>query len=319
MPSCAQTKGPLAGGRSKGIRVDVAISLTDGRHLDRLWPGGRSMAAGQALAALGWREPPLAAIADSPVTRLHFGNEFCETLIPVATVLARAVERATQAGVAIALTTPMSSDGGVAALRALFACLPAGCEVVVNDWGVMAVLRDEFPRLVPVAGRLLCKMIKDPRLPSAEWARLYPHGVFTPQFRDILARFGVGRIELDVPPYADIADLRCDALRVSAHAPFGYSVKGRSCKIGSLHLADSEKFAIGHSCKKECLYYAGRLSRPAETSAADLHTFQRGNTVFYRHSPEMAAAVLGAVRDGWIDRLVLSGDWNEDHGADQPH
>lgn len=276
------------------------------------------MTAAEACAATGWRAAPVAGVADRMVGRLHFGNEFCETLVPTPSTLDRAVDRAERAGVRISLLTSMVSDHGIAALRRLFPRLPAGSEVIVNDWGLMVAMED-FPDLAPVAGRLLCKMIKDPRLPSAEWARLYPHGVFTPAFRGILDRFGVRRIELDVPPFADVADFRCDGLEVSVHLPFGYSVKGRACKIGSLHLADADKFATGHSCRKECLSYVGSLSRPADMAANDLPTFQRGNTVFYRHSSDMGEAVMAAVRDGWIDRVVLAGDWNEDHGANQPN
>lgn len=62
--------------------MDVAISLTDARHLDRLWPEGRQMTAAEACAATGWHAAPVAGVADRIVGRLHFGNEFCETLVP---------------------------------------------------------------------------------------------------------------------------------------------------------------------------------------------------------------------------------------------
>ena len=37
-------------------------------------------------------------------------------------------------------------------------------EVVVNDWGVLRLVRREFPGLRPVLGRLMNKMMRDPRV-----------------------------------------------------------------------------------------------------------------------------------------------------------
>src|SRR5262249_27979740 len=44
------------------------------------------------------------------------------------------------------------------------AIVPHGTEVVFSDWGVLHLLRREFPRLVPVQGRLLNKSLRDPRV-----------------------------------------------------------------------------------------------------------------------------------------------------------
>ena len=249
-------------------------------------------------------------------SRLHFGSEFCETLLPSPVQLRSVIAAAERRGVGLALATPMNSDAGIRRLHQLLPLLPAGSEVVGNDWGTLALLRREYPHLHAVAGRLLCKMVKDPRLPSAEWARLYPHGVHSTPFRGLLARLGVRRIELDVPPFAAAADFRSPDFGVSVHAPYGYSVKGRACRIGSLNQPDGEKFMTGHRCRRECLTYAATLSRP-EHGSTDLSTFQRGNTVFYRHSPAMTEAVQAAVSQGWIDRIIVSGDWNEDRRAGQ--
>ncbi len=177
------------------------------------------------------------------------------------------------------------------------------------------MLRDARPDLCPVAGRLLCKMVKDPRLPSAEWTRLYPHGIHSGPFGAVLTQLGVQRIEMDVPPFADINDFRSDHARVSVHAPYGFSVKGRACRIGSLGQPPEGKFASDQDCRRECLSYVGDLSR-GDAGTGDLRTFQRGNTLFYRHSPSMNSALAAALAEGWIDRLILNGDWNENR---RPH
>ncbi|CUW39593.1 conserved protein of unknown function [Magnetospirillum sp. XM-1] len=293
----------------------IALALTQAKELERL-PANGPLRVADCAGALGWSAPPLPhGVEDEAVTRLHLGSEFCETLLPTETQLAQAAGWAAAAGLGFALLTPSLSDGGLAALAALLPHLPAGTEVVANDWGTLRLLRDHRPDLTPVAGRLLCKMVKDPRLPSAEWARLYPHGVHSGPFGAILERMGVQRIEMDVPPFAEAEDFRSSTARVAVHAPYGFSVKGRACRIGSLAQPPEGKFTAEQKCRRECLVYVGGLSR-GDAGTGDLPTFQRGNTVFYRHSPAMIAALSLALAEGWIDRLVLNGDWNENR---RPH
>lgn len=294
--------------------TDIALTLVQARLVDGLLDGGAPGVADCAIR-LGW--PPLSlpgGIADKAITRLHLGSEFCETLLPTGAQVRQSVAAAGAAGLGFALVTPVLSGHGIAALADLLPHLPPATEVIANDWGCVRLLRDTRPDLHPVAGRLLCKMVKDPRLPSAEWTRLYPHGIHSGPFGAVLTRLGIGRIEMDVPPFADIGDFRSDKARVSVHAPYGFSVKGRACRIGSLAQDAGAKFASGHDCRRECLIYAGSLSRDM-TGGADLATVQRGNTLFYRHSPAMLSALGAAMAEGWIDRLILNGDWNENRRA----
>jgi len=293
---------------------EIAVALTDGRSLVRLADaaGAEGLFEELALAPLPFPD----GLAAHAVGRLHLGNEFCERLVPSATVLRRAIGLAGAADLELTFATPSVHDAGLARLRRLFRLLPCGAEVVVNDYGVLRLLRREFPVLEPVAGRQLCKAIKDPRLPTEQWARLNPGGADAPAFRDTLDRFGIRRIELDVPPYARPGDLRAGGLALSVHAPFGYAVRGRICRIGSLRFGGERKFRPGLACSKECLRYACRLTRPGDWQSSDLESFQRGNTIFYRHDAGMRDAMWRAVANGWVDRIVLAGDWRAPAFAD---
>jgi len=291
---------------------EIAVALTDGRLLARLAEGS---GAGPLFDALRLAPPASAkGLAERPVRRLHLGNEFCERLIPSPTLLKRAIGLAEAVGLALTLATPSVPDAGLARLRRLFRLLPDGAEAVVNDYGVLRLLLREFPGLEPVAGRQLCKAIKDPRLPTEQWARLNPGGADAPAFGAMLEGFGIQRIELDVPPYARPADLRAGGLNLSVHAPFGYALRGRICRIGSLRFDEADKFRPGRACRKECLHYACALSRPADRQRRDLESFQRGNSIFYRHDAGMADALWRAAESGWVDRIVLPGDWREPAG-----
>ena len=254
---------------------------------------------------LGADDPLAAALAGVSPRHYYFGSEFCEFLLPPPEALQRALRLVERAGCRLVLQTPIASDGVIARLGELLPLLPGGSELIVNDWGVAAYAQRQFPRLRLAAGRQLCKMIKDPRLDSAVWAELYPHGLGGRSFHAMLERLNIGRIELDLPPYARanvFAGLGTDA---ALHAPYAYVAKGRLCKIGSLSLEPTQRYAPGRECERECLSYEAAAERPGR--ATDLATLQRGNTVFYRHSRAMSAAAAEAAAQGLLSRIVVHG------------
>lgn len=280
---------------------EVAISLTDPRVL----ASPAELRSSRAVAALS----PL--LAETSFSRVYLGNEFCEKLMLSPGRLREALRRAADLGLRASLLTPMVTDGGLVRLLPLFDALAPETEVIVNDWGVLLLLRQRFPHLEPVAGRLLAKQIKDPRLSSPDWTRLAPHGLFAPGFRDLLLSFEVRRMEIDLPPYLDPSHVRSEDIRITAHAPYGYCSKGWICRIGSLSLSKPSKFAPGHSCRLECLTYVAPMERHVGAGES-LHVFQRGNTLFYRYSEEMMRALGQLLQERRCDRVLVSGDWNED-------
>ena len=91
----------------------------------------------------------------------------------------------------------------------------AATEVVVNDWGVLGLVR-AHPSLTPVLGRLLTRMLRDPRLPpdrleaeAPSTRALQQSSVTSPPFQGLLRSFGVRRVELDIR-----WDARCGRFRV---------------------------------------------------------------------------------------------------------
>ncbi len=296
----------------------VSLALTDPAMLVRLLDLGCKPSLGRCLKRLGWSDTPLAAFGAEPgaelsVERVHLGNEFCERLLPTPAQLRSAQQHAGQMAVEVSLLTPLLTDSGIKRLRPLLDTLPDGAEVIVNDWGTLRLVRTQYATLKPLLGRLLYKMIKDPRLPSAQWTQLHPHSGRSQPFHRLLARFGVDHIEMDLPPFTQAEQFQVGELGLSVHLPYGYVVKGRMCRIGSLGQDDSGKFIAGHACRKECLDYVTRLERPQQAAgqAQDLVGFQRGNTQFYRYSQSMEARVVEALKQGLIKRLVFAGDWNE--------
>jgi hypothetical protein len=283
--------------------LELGISMVDARRLPQL----ESMAPLNVQATAAFLDDTeIAALVPAHVTasHLYFGSEFCEHLFPEPPALERAIAVAAQLGLTLVLATPVANDRLITRILEAAGKLPEGDEILVNDWGVASALRSAQPQRRLVAGRQLAKMIKDPRLPSAAWMKPYPSGYDGAGYRGILEGLRIGRIELDVPPFATSDTFAVDGLGVSVWAPFAYVAKGRICKIGSLQREREEKFAPGGSCHRECLGVAEVGSEPSVTGIV---SYARGNSIYYRHDATMAQALGAALAEGLVSRLVLSG------------
>ena len=243
--------------------------------------------------------------------RVYLGSDLCERLLPGPGLLRRWIGECTRLGLQVSLLSPALSDAGLQRLARRLPLLPAGSEVVINDWGALRHLRSHFAELLPVAGRALARMVKDPRLPDPRWTRLYPSAVGSQAYSDFLGRFGIARLELELPPFPQSGCLRVPGLAVSVYAPLGCSSKGRICRIGSLRQPRTDKFAAGHACGRECLSYFSRMRRDQPTARRDLQTWQCGNAMLYRQDADMNEELQAALSRGEIDRIVYNGALNQ--------
>ncbi|MBI1986750.1 MAG: hypothetical protein HYS70_00150 [Nitrospinae bacterium] len=243
-------------------------------------------------------------------SRLYLGDEFCQHLIPSQAQVDRALQFAQAEGLALSLVTPYVTDEGIDRLRALFSYLALHCpdaEVIVSDWGTLRLLRREYPSLVPVLGRILCKMTRDlslapperrPAVPPAASRALRRPALSLPLYQRFLAGLGIQRAELDLPPQG--LDMTGIGLKVSLHLPYGYVTTGRACPIGSLDRPKREKFRPMDHCPGPCQQVAVEL-----LPSASVRLFYRGNTVFYRYSQEMVREALALARAEKVNRVVL--------------
>jgi hypothetical protein len=282
--------------------TELALSVVEGRRLAEL-ECLESLDIERIAAILGDEGVP-ALSPQAVASHLYFGSEFCEHLFPEAAALERAVAVTTRLGLTLTLATPIANDVLVARILEAAAQLPPTAEILVNDWGVASAVRAAQPHRRLIAGRQLAKMIKDPRVPSPAWMKPYPSGYDAAGYRRILDRLGVGRIELDVPPFASPESFAVPGVAVSVWAPFAYVAKGRICKVGSMRQPEQDKFSPGGACHHECL---GVLEVAAASSAAGLVSYARGNSLYYRHDAGMAQVVGAAISGGAVSRLVLSG------------
>jgi hypothetical protein len=282
--------------------MEIALAITAPRRLAAL----KSFATLDRTALLAFLDDPqLAQLLphDAVATHLYFGSEYCEHLFPNDADLTIALGHAARLGLKFVLPTPIASDTLLRSIVATVDRLPAGSEVVANDWGVAQVMKTQFSRHMLVAGRQLAKMIKDPRVPAPTWNKVYPSNYAAAPYARLLSRFGIRQVELDIPPFATADIFAVDDLDVTVRAPYAYIAKGRICKIGSLGQKTEDKFAPGRPCHRECLAI---LEREPDSVVSGLRTYSRGTTMFYQHDAAMFGVLRDAIGKGHVTRLVLS-------------
>jgi hypothetical protein len=265
-----------------------------------------------------WFGDAAAAHGGGEFSRIYWGSEFCETLIPGAAATARLAGQAREKGLDWTLVTPYVTDTGLARISRLLEKLPRDLhpdEVVVNDWGVLRRLRREQEHLRPVLGRLMNKMIRDPRVastfddpraPREAVDALRGFSISAGSYREFLARKKVGRVEVDNPLQGLAVDFAAQDIPASIYLPFGYVTTGRICLPGSLGLPPGGKFShLGH-CGRECGGTVLELKNTKSPFEADrdLTLYQRGNTIFYFQPPRQTAAGLEAAAGCGVDRIV---------------
>jgi hypothetical protein len=297
------------------LHIGRADDLEADLRLDRL-AAFESSATIQPFVALAAR-----LIADNfgeiNFARCAFGNEFCEHLIPSTAAFESALGAARSRGLAFTFLTPYVSNEGLAALRPLFELLSLQCggEVVFNDWGVLNLLRREFPSLTPSQGRLLNKSLRDPRVttvyanapaPAPALSVLQRSNLDCESYTDLLSRLGVSAVEMDNLPQGNDLSFAGSGMNVSVYLPFGFISTSRICMAAGLHYRKRDKFQPGAQCRHECQTH---LLEYAYTNSPfgnrDQKFYLKGNSYFYAHTEAMLRALFDQARSGRIARMVF--------------
>ena len=243
------------------------------------------------------------ALGDRRRARLFYGPEFCESLLPTERVLLAAYRSSAETYGGFTFVTPPASDAALAKLRGHFAILAEQdrpVEVVVNDWGVLRLLGETSNRLKPVLGRLMNKMLRDPRItPRIGAEALLPEAALvtrqsaltSPSYNALLRSHGIEMIELDNLYQGIEIDFVGLGLRPSVHVPFGFVASGPACFFAGMHQPKEKKFANDTACRLECQTYIGQMTDSA-AAARGAPLVTQGNTVFYRQYEAMVEQAL---------------------------
>jgi len=227
------------------------------------------------------------------IDRLYFGAEFCPWTFPSAAAGRGALAAARAAGLSFTLATPVLVEAFLPALRqALEELLPlfvAGDEVLISDWGALAMVRQIAPAAPVILGRTLSGQKRGAQIldldlagPARDYFR--QGSWYAAEAQALLAESGIDRVELD-NLLQGIAPLPA-SLRASLHVPYAMVTSSRNCPYRQGNGAQG--------CAAGC----GEVF-VLDTAQSRLPLLQRGNTQFLQNDrlPEELAA-LG------VDRLV---------------
>jgi len=246
-------------------------------------------------------------------TRLYYGQEFCERLIPALGDLKKVLSFIQEKGLDFTLVTPYVTNSGLERLKPLLECLKnkkINCEVIINDWGVLSLVNREYHNLSPALGRLLTKQKRGPRLikllkretktrlikdrhdPKKKclvFQKKIPL-VLDPYYKgsnvssvpiihNFLFSRGIQRIELDNIGQGLFLELPKEKISTSVYLPYVYITTTFFCPTAGCDQKKKSLLKI-KPCKRQCQRYIFKLwhrSMPKEI-------YLKGNSQFYKNT-----------------------------------
>ncbi len=234
-------------------------------------------------------------------SRIYFGAETCERKIPSLDEVNKTKKFCKQNSIDFSLLTPFVTDVGLKRLESIFSILSSKDEIIANDFGVLCKAAEH--EAVPVAGRLLNKQFRDPRIasfsnmPKELLSHLSLSQASNPNFRTLLSSFGIKRVELDNLLQGIGTNLSGTGFSASLYYPTVFIATTRFCLLANCgRLSKVKKVGI-FSCSKECEKFSFELSNSCFSTP--LLLFE--NALFFENKkllPEKELASIG------VDRIV---------------
>lgn len=234
-------------------------------------------------------------------TRLYFGNETCERLIPSTEDIQKAKQFCKEKEISFSLVTPFCTDAGLSKVRSLLSLLSEGDELIANDFGVLKIAHSS--KALPVAGRLLNRQSRDPRIasfrdfPPDMLRHLSMSQASSPSFLKILSSFGARRVGLDNLLQGISTDLSKTGFSGSLYFPIVFISATRMCLLAQAGRISASNKAGIIPCSKECSQFRFRL----KNSCFPKPLFLKGNALFFENASLPKEKELDSLG---IDRLV---------------
>lgn len=214
--------------------------------------------------------------------RIYYGEEFCENRLQSTKDFNNFYNAIRENGKELTIVFPYVTDKGLSKVKAILADLnnlSPEFEVVANDWGTIHYIRKKYPKAKIIAGRLLNKIKRDPRIKAAEamlpkelYQSYKASNLLTKSSIDLLKSLGINNIEFDCP-LQEVNLIESD-LNYAVHYPFGYITTTRLC------IKNTSTYNNGHdySCQDRGCEYT---TLEYKNKSFPCRVFQKGNTVFY--------------------------------------
>ena len=239
-------------------------------------------------------------------TRLYFGQEFCERLIPPKEQLEEVLSFVEKENLNFTLVTPYVTDNGLERLEDHIGFLgkrKPDAEVVFNDWGVFQFLQEAWPGLIPVMGRLLNKQKRGPRImnildkvPPETRDFFQGSNLDVPASCRFLKSRGISRVEFDNLLQGNNLEGADKEIHKSLYMPFVFVSTTRFCLSASCDSQEKSGYVGIGACNRECQKYTFNLDNPVMR----LPLIRKGNAVFFLNED-----IPDVISKRYVDRIVI--------------
>jgi hypothetical protein len=253
------------------------------------------------------------------ISRLYVGEEFCEQLIPDLSEIKESISYAKDKKLDYTYVSGHLGDIAFGKQYKILSYLNKQkikgkkIEVVVNDWGILKIINEQFDNLTPLLGRLMIKvqrmprytlkqpisfshLIDNPKLWDNQRRALSNTNLGLSDYRKFLKDRRIKRVELDLVPQGLNINKNW-GFKFSVYTPWSYVTGSRKCDFVNLVSPEENNFTIGKPCPKPC----ERLFMKFETLDEMLPLAQRGNSIFFNNS----SLANSFIKSGLIDRVIL--------------
>ena len=256
----------------------------------------------------------------SSLGRVYIGDEFCFNRLPNTHYIDNILNFIHKENIGLSFLTPILSDLNLNTLSSnldyLYKYNP-DTEIVINDWGLLFFLKENYPSFNLALGRLLDKGFKDPRLKSLDYDlpdeiyNLLNSSTFDdPSFQYFVSSLGVNRLESDIFPYKDHLISSNLNLNISIYFPFTYITSGRNCLLSLNDANPKEYFVPIYRCSQPCKQFSINLFH----NSFAFPVFQYGNTIFFKLNDALLSNLF-SLAEQYNLRLVYQGLAYENNGS----
>lgn len=236
-------------------------------------------------------------------SRLYFGAEFCENLIPSAEDLNSALEFISKNKMEFTFITPFLTNEGIKRIKPLLNLITKvkpDAEIVINDWGLLRLINREYQGLNLSLGRLLTKQKRGPQIlnllgkvPEDMIRHFQQSNIDSSALSDFLISRQIKRVELDNL----LQGIRrpFPSLKGSLYMSFAYITTTRLCLFSSLDDKIDKPLRAITPCNKECQAHAFMLRH----KQMPVGLLLKGNTQFFKNEQ-----LPDNLEDLSVDRIV---------------
>lgn len=265
-------------------------------------------------------------LADVEPNRVYFGSEFCQYRLCKPKDLIKAFDTVRKYGYEFSFVTPYLSQSMIDLIERLLETLAdhvrkveptKKVEVVCNDWGILHYVQSTFNDCFqPVLGRLLNKLIRDPRVtehynrddaPQLARSQLKQASYSVDYYQQFIKIAGVTMIEFDNVAQGFEVNGQFEDFQTAIHFGYGCVATGRTCLVGSMHVEKENKFRGSVVCKQQCRHYtAEMINRHPRIDLKEQRVFQKGNSAFYQQNYEHMKEGLNHAMKRKVQRVIFS-------------